>query len=172
MPTKSRSYKKVAASASIPAPTRPQMPAGYAPKGSKPKFLPWEFVAERLEKAHTYWICTTRPDGRPHATPVWGVYVGGAIVFSTDPSSRKARNLKANPAITIHLESGDEVVIAEGMSEVIKLNDAIDDGYNQKYSMRLSKFPMPFALYQLRPRIVMAWREKDFGTSATKWEFK
>jgi hypothetical protein len=164
MPTKSTSK--------LPTPTTVQMPADYVPKGTKPKFLPWEWATERLERSHSYWICTTRPDGRPHAVPVWGVWVDGAVTFSTDPSSRKAENFVANPNIIIHLESGDEVVILEGKVENIELNSGIDDAYNRKYKMRLSSFPGPASIYSLRPKKVMAWREKDFITSATKWRFK
>jgi pyridoxine/pyridoxamine 5'-phosphate oxidase len=157
--------------APIPAPTPVRMPAGYVPKGTRPKFLPWSWVTERLERSHNYWICTTRADGRPHAIPVWGVYVDDAIAFSTDPSSLKARNMKRNPLITVHLESGEEVVIVEGKVEKIKLRQSIDDAYNAKYKMRLSTFPESAGIYQLRPKIVLAWRERDFVTSSTRWQF-
>jgi hypothetical protein len=135
--------------------------------------IPWpgNWVTECLERTHSYWICTTRPDGRPHAAPVWGVWHDGAVLFSTDPSSRKAQNLKRNPVLTIHLESGAEVVILEGNIELIALNDEIDDAYHRKYTMRLSSFPGPVGLYQLKPRKVMAWRERDFIKSATKGQF-
>ncbi len=171
MPTKPAPHKKTSAKQTTPRPTTVDMPAGYVPKGSKPKFLAWEWVTERLERSHNYWICTTRSDGRPHAAPVWGVWHDGAVVFSTDPSSRKAQNLAKNPAVTIHLESGDEAVILEGNIEVIKLNSGIDDAYNRKYKMRLSSFPEPVSLFSLKPKKVMAWREKDFVASATKWTF-
>jgi general stress protein 26 len=147
------------------------MPADYTPKGTKPKLLAWEWVTERLERSQNYWICSTFPDGRPHAVPVWGVWVEHAFYFSTDPNSRKAKNLAASPAISVHLESGDEVTILEGSAKVVKLTPAVDDSYNKKYKMRLSKFPVPVVLYCLKPAKVMAWREKDFTTSATKWEF-
>jgi general stress protein 26 len=103
--------------------------------------------------------------------PVWGVYVDNAVVFSTDPSSLKARNIKRSPLITVHLESGDEVVILEGKVEKIKLRKSIDDAYNAKYKMRLSTFPGTVAVYELKPKVVMAWREKDFVTSSTRWQF-
>ena len=172
MSAKSAAKKKPMPKAKIPKPTSVQMPPGYVPKGTKPKFLSWEWVTERLERSHSYWICTTRPDGRPHAAPVWGVWCDGAVAFSTDPSSRKALNLKANPAVTVHLESGDEVVILEGNIEVIKLTSGLDDAYNAKYKMRLSTFPEPVGIFRLKPKKVMAWREKDFTASATRWRFK
>ena len=171
MPAKSASRKKAVIRKATPKPTTVDMPAGYVPEGTKPNFLAWEWVTERLERSHNYWICSTRPDGRPHAAPVWGLWHDGVVIFSTDPSSRKAQNLAANPAVTIHLESGDEAIILEGNIEVIKLNSGIDDAYNKKYKMRLSSFPGPVGLYSLKPKKVMAWREKDFVTSATKWKF-
>jgi len=171
MAAKSVSRKKTPAKQIAPRPTTVDMPAGYVPKGTKPKFLPWDWVTERLERSHNYWICSTRPDGRPHAAPVWGVWHDGAVVFSTDPHSRKAQNLAKNPAVTIHLESGDETVILEGIIEKIKLNSGIDDAYNKKYKMQLSSFPGPVGVFSLKPKKVLAWREKDFVTSATKWMF-
>lgn len=35
--------------------------------------IPWSRVVERLEREWNFWLSTTRPDGRPHVTPLWGV---------------------------------------------------------------------------------------------------
>lgn len=148
---------------------RPDMPSGYSPKDAKAKFVPWSFAEQRLKRSHNYWICSTRPDGRPHSTPVWGVWLGGAFYFSTDPESRKGRNLKANPSISVHVESGDEPVILEGQVEEAELDEKIDGAYFKKYKMHLLEFPGPMLILRLRPKTVLAWRERDFGTSATKW---
>ena len=64
----------------------------------------------------TYWLGTTRPDGRPHSIPVWGFWVDGDLCFGTARSSRKAQNLAQNAAVSIHLDSGDDTVLAEGES--------------------------------------------------------
>jgi len=134
------------------------------------KFVPWTFAEERLAKSHNYWICSTRPDGRPHSAPVWGVWLEGAFYFSTDPASRKGRNLRANPAISVHVESGNEPVILEGRAQIVPLDKRIDAAYHRKYKMHLKDMPPPVTVYRLRPVTVLAWREKDFGTSATKWK--
>ena len=96
-----------------PRASRPRM-GGYGVPQSTQGMLPWSFARERLERARNYWVCTVRPDGRPHAAPVWGVWAKNALYFETARTSQKARNLAANPAIVVHLESGDEVVIIEG----------------------------------------------------------
>ena len=43
----------------------------------------WEETRQILETAELFWVCTVRPDGRPHATPVVAVWAEDAIWFST-----------------------------------------------------------------------------------------
>jgi len=57
---------------------RPHIP-GYGIPTHTEGLLPWSFALERLEKARNYWVATTRPDGRPHTVPVWGVLVDGVV---------------------------------------------------------------------------------------------
>ena len=57
----------------------------------------WSEGCERLEEAEVYWISTVRPGGRPHVTPLLGVWVDGALHFCTGPDERKAKNLAHNP---------------------------------------------------------------------------
>ena len=59
---------------------RPHIP-GYGIPTHTEGLLPWSFALERLEKARNYWVATTRPDGRPHTVPVWGVLVDGVGGF-------------------------------------------------------------------------------------------
>jgi general stress protein 26 len=151
---------------------RPVMPRGYGlldpAEGSG--LLEWNAAEQQLVSARNYWIATTRPDGRPHCVPIWGVWVDGAFYFGTDDDSRKARNLRANPHAVVHLESGDEALILEGA--VAQVTDAVivtrvSEHYAAKYD-----FPegLSSALV-LRPQIALAWRERDFAGSATRWQF-
>jgi len=96
----------------------PHMPAQYQGK-KRDTFLPWSHAEERLARSRSYWICTSRPDGRPHAAPVWGFWHEGALYFGTHQDTRKARNIARNPRVSVHLESGDDVVILEGVSEPV-----------------------------------------------------
>ncbi len=100
-----------------PIPSRPSLPPGYGIEkatGAPGERLPWSQVAEWLATARNYWVCTTRPDGRPHAKPVWGIWLESQFIFSTHPETVTARNLRVNPALVVHLESGDHVTIVEG----------------------------------------------------------
>lgn len=101
-----------------PAPTaeRPLIPAGYGLPTTTDGVLAWGAVEERLRSAKHYWLATVRPDGTPHVVPRWGVWLDGRFYYDGSPATRHARNLTTNPACTLNLESGTEVVIIEGGS--------------------------------------------------------
>lgn len=152
------------------------MPAGYEMRdpADRTGLLPWHHAVERLAAARNYWVATTRPDGRPHAMPVWGVWLDGGLLFSSDPTSRKGRNLAANPALAAHLESGDDVVVVEGVGTTVTdpaLLARFVDAYEAKYRFRPTPADPRQAVYALRPRVAHAWLESDFQRTATRWRF-
>jgi hypothetical protein len=149
---------------------RPHMPAGYGIATGTDGTLAWSWVVEQCTAARNYWVCTTRADRRPHAMPVWGLWFGDAVAFATDPQSLKARNFLARPDVVIHLESGDDVVIIEGRVEDFDRSGmtAFCDAYEAKYAHRPSESETE-GVYVVRPQRVLAWREQDFPTSATRF---
>ncbi len=58
-----------------PHASRPQIPADYGVPHNTKGLLPWSHVTERMAQALHYWICTVGPNGRPHATPVDGLWL-------------------------------------------------------------------------------------------------
>ncbi len=91
---------------------------GYGISESAEGILPWSWARERLETSRNYWVASVRPDGRPHLMPVWAVWLDGVLYFSTARTSRKARNLYANPNCSVSTEHGNEAVIVEGVAAV------------------------------------------------------
>jgi general stress protein 26 len=164
-----KSPKRRSGSSGTPSAAALNLADGYTSPGTKPKLLPWSFAERRLRSARNYWVCTTRPDRRPHTAPVWGIWARGGFWFSTGPSSRKARNLKSNPYVVIHLESGDEVVVLEGRATIVELTKELDRDYHRKYGMHLVGFPAPMVIVHVQPGAVTAWREKAFPASATRF---
>lgn len=84
----------------------------------------WEQARTQLEEAKIYWLSTVRPDGRPHVTPLFGVWLESAWYFCTGAGERKAKNLVHSPYCTITtgcnvIEGLD--VIMEG--EALQVND-------------------------------------------------
>jgi general stress protein 26 len=57
----------------------------------------WARARTDLRDAEVYWLTTVRPSGRPHVTPLLGVWMDGALYFCTGPDERKAKNLTQNP---------------------------------------------------------------------------
>jgi hypothetical protein len=56
----------------------------------------WSVARQTLQAAELYWLATVRPDGRPHVTPLIGIWMAGALYFCTGETERKARNLQQN----------------------------------------------------------------------------
>ena len=139
--------------------------------------LPWSWARERLERSHDHWVATTRPDGRPHIMPVWGVFADGAFWFSSSRGSRKARNLAANPACAITTDNAYEPVVIEGIAELIQdltgiggFVTAINAKYKTDYSIDFFN-PAENACFRVRPSWAFGLLESDFTGSPTRWVF-
>lgn len=159
-----------------PRPTAPRMPGAYgAPAdASGADLVPWSWAVEQLRNARNYWVCTTRADGRPHAAPVWAIWLDDALWFSTSPESQKGRNLERNPRIVVHLESGEDVVVLEGDVEPALAGDALArfvDAYEAKYDYRVDPTNGDTPVFVLRPRVAQTWTERDFPRAAVRWVF-
>lgn len=157
----------------MPEAARPKFPDVYGIHADAEGLLDWSWAEERLVSARNYWVTTVRPDGSPHAMPVWGLWHEAAFYFSSSPDSRKGRNLAANPAVTVNLESGDEVVVVEGTAGYERDEDVLrrlGEDYSRKYSFDVS-FAGGRPLYVVRPRVVYAWVEQDFPETATRFTF-
>ena len=147
---------------------------GYGLHEGEEGMLPWSWAAERLERARNYWVSTSRPDGRPHAMPVWGIWLDEAFFFGSGRDSAKSRNLAANPAIVVHLESGDETVIVEGLAEAVldrALERRIDEVYGPKYDFTADASDETDPWFVVRPRRAFAWIERSYVSSATQFDF-
>lgn len=157
------------------------MPDGYGIPESSESLLAWEQVEERLVISEQYWMATTRPDGRPHVVPRWGVWVDGGLYYDGAPSTVHAGNLRANDACTLHLENGWEAVVAEGTSGSaeppgLELGGRIAQAMGAKYAAR-GYAPEADAwegeasggLMRFTPHKAMAWF--DFPTDVTRFKF-
>jgi PPOX class probable F420-dependent enzyme len=60
-------------------------------------------VRALFERANFAHVATVLPSGAPHSVPVWIALEGDRIAFFTQPGSRKARNLEADPRVAISI---------------------------------------------------------------------
>lgn len=160
----------------LPRIVRPHFPPGYVDHPET--FVAWEHAEQRLVEAKNYWLCSTRPNGHPHAIPKWAVWVTGRLYFDGSPATRHARNLAANPQVTVHLESGDAALILDGVAQALtrpdpSLAQAVAQAYRAKYAA-LGYAPEANqwdngGLYDIAPRHIIAWT--TFFKDPTKFVF-
>ncbi len=60
-------------------------------------------VRALLSGANFAHVASILPSGAPHSVPVWIALEGDRIAFFTQPGSRKARNLAADPRVAISI---------------------------------------------------------------------
>ena len=156
-----------------PVASRPRFPKEYGVPSHSKGLLPWSHVLERLTKAEQYWICTVNAGGRPHATPVDGVWLNDCLYFGGSPEARWMRNLAANAAMCVHLENAMDVVMLEGDARVEPVDHAfarkLAEVSNKKYGYGAQ--PEQYeknGVLTFRPRVVFAW--KSLGKDATRWQ--
>jgi hypothetical protein len=163
----------------MPIASRPYMPGyGILNAAGGRGLLPWDWAVERLSRARNYWVATTRPDGRPHCVPVWGVWLDDSFCFSSGAKSRKARNLAANPNCVVCPEDGTQAISLEGVAEKIVDRETIRrfvEAYNPKYQWDLKPETVldMGPIFAVRPRKVIGLDATpgEFQGSATRWLF-
>ncbi|WP_328614874.1 TIGR03618 family F420-dependent PPOX class oxidoreductase [Amycolatopsis sp. NBC_00348] len=148
---------------------------GIAPAGQG--LLPWSWADERLRASHDFWLATVTPAGRPHLMPVWAVWTGEVMWFSSSLRSVKARNVAAGSAVSIATDDPYEPVVVEGTAEVVtdpaalrEFLDAMNAKYRTSYEEDFLE-PAANASMRLRPEKVIGLREKDFTNTPTRWTF-
>jgi hypothetical protein len=120
--------------------TQPEtsLDARYSSENATP--VRWDEASEKLERAEIYWVVTVRPDGRPHVTPLIGVWLDGALHFTTGEDERKRRNLAGNSRCIVmtgcnaYGEGLD--VIVEGAAVRVTGSEVLQrlaDAYEAKY---------------------------------------
>jgi nitroimidazol reductase NimA-like FMN-containing flavoprotein (pyridoxamine 5'-phosphate oxidase superfamily) len=101
---------------------------------------PWATTESALTAAELYWITTVREDGRPHVTPLIGLYHDGALHFCTGLREQKYRNLQSNANVAMTTGTNTWAqgldVVVEGTITQLTDNDALQrvaDAYVDKY---------------------------------------
>src|SRR6476660_9856575 len=98
----------------MPHAALPYMPGyGIASAEAGTGLLPWAWAESRLSSSHDYWLGSSWPDGRPHLMPVWGIWMKGALWFSSSAGSRKTRNLLADGRCTAATDDALNPVVLE-----------------------------------------------------------
>jgi hypothetical protein len=165
-------------SSPTPIADRPRMPHEYGVPSTTTGLVPWSQVATRLTEAKVYWVATSGPGGEPRVRPLDGLFVDGTLYVGGSPETRWARDLMANQRVAVHLDDGYDVVILEGVAELLEhgvgpaLAERLAAESNAKYpayGMTADNYtgPGPFAI---RPQVAYAWSK--FPKDVTRFRFE
>jgi hypothetical protein len=139
--------------------------------------LQWSWVEGQLVDAGTYWV-VARSDGFPHPRAVCGVWSEDELLLSLG-SPVLRRELAARPEVTVHLDSGTDVVIVEGIASVgdddsttSRFRSRYDEKYDWTYDLATYGPPT-----RIRPIRAFAWRAagaagRDGFRQVGKWRFE
>ncbi|MGA7673333.1 MAG: pyridoxamine 5'-phosphate oxidase family protein [Nitrolancea sp.] len=155
--------------------------------GNEP--IPWSRALAALESANpiaSWWLSTTRPDGRPHCTAVGARWVDGVVYVVSGAGTRKSRNLAVNPNCVVSASLPGLDLVIEGtaarvtdqatLARIAALYAAdgwpaeVSDGaFTTPYSAP-SAGPPPWDLYAMTPvTAFMVATAEPHG--ATRWRF-
>lgn len=152
--------------------------------------LPWSRALRHLESPPsgtlTYWLATTRPDGRPHVAGVGALWEDGKLYFVSGSGTRKSRNLSSNPRCVVSVSLPGLDLVIEGTARRVTDEPTLTrlagryaaqgwpasvdgESFTAPYSAP-SAGPPPWDLHVLTP-------ETAFGVAgsepygATRWHF-
>jgi hypothetical protein len=159
--------------------------------GSAP--LPWSRPRDLLAASATapppylsFFLGTTRPDGRPHVTAVGALWLDGDFYFTGGAETRKVRNLAVSSACTIAVALKGIDLVLEG--EATRVTDpptlervaaqyreggwpaeVSGDAFTAPYSAP-SAGPPPWQLYRFTFRTAFGVATAE-PNGATRWRF-
>lgn len=153
---------------------RARAPKGYGFSTSPVGMLEWSRVESALAEADVLWLGTVRPDGGPHMTSIWGVWVDEHLFFEGGDDTRWARNLAADPRLGFGVASNGLHI--SGRGAVVKAAAgpafaAVADAYGAKYQYR----PQEDRFNRVDPEVVIALdlgSLEAFASSPTRFRWE
>jgi len=121
--------------------------------------LEWAWVDAQLTEAGTYWASIGSTD-RPHPRPVWGIWVDEMLHLSI--GSPKLVGAQTGSLTAVHLDSGTDVVIVEGVVESRIVDPILIAAYDAKYTWKYDVGTYG-PLTSIRPQAVLAWRSAGWA---------
>ena len=153
--------------------------------------IPWSRALEALESDQrdtndTWFLATTRPDGRPHVAGVGAVWDNGKVYVVSGDGTRKSQNLAQNPNCAVGISKPGIDLVIEGTAERVTDDETLqrlakryadggwaptveDGAFTHEYSAP-SAGPPPWNLYAITPTTIFGVLGQEPG-GATRWRF-
>lgn len=157
----------------------------YSSDNAQP--TPWPDAVVHLQNAELFWVSTVRSGGRPHVTPVVGVWLDDAFYFSSGAEEQKSKNLAASPhcAVTTGCNRWNEGLDIVLLGDAVPVRDRqvlqrVAEAHTTKYGSAWAAevdddgtFRMGHAeplVYELSPEQALGFGKTE-GFSHTRWDF-
>jgi hypothetical protein len=140
--------------------------------GTVTEIRQWSAVREELEQARYYWLATVRPDGRPHAVPLDGIWMDDVWYYGGSDQAVHYRNVAERPEAVMHVGDGLQAIIVEGEvrparpSKALARRLATASRAKYGYAPPVSSYAGALGLF---PRRVLAWTA--LPRDATRFRF-
>jgi nitroimidazol reductase NimA-like FMN-containing flavoprotein (pyridoxamine 5'-phosphate oxidase superfamily) len=147
--------------------------------------LPWDTVDKALTGAELYWFTSVREDGRPHVTPMVGVWLDDSFVFCTGATEQKFRNLEHNRTVAVTTGNNSWAagldVVVEGTAERLTGREtltAMADAFREKYGSEwdfenddevFNPGQQAAHVFRLRPAKVIAFAKSPHGQTTFRF---
>jgi len=127
-------------------------------------------LIRRFAEDSCSWISTVRPDGRPHATPIWHVWHAGRAYIVTRSDAVKTANIRANPHVVITGTDARHPVIIEGRATFTPdAEAALRPLFLTKYDWDISTDADYDTIIAITPEKIIAWGEEDDKRWQKSW---
>jgi hypothetical protein len=150
--------------------------------------LDWHETAGTLAGGGWFWLATVRPDGAPHVMPLFGVWNGTGFFITTTSTTRKSRNLSAEPRCVLTTDTGDLHVVIEGTARHIrdtgtlqKASDAFQAAYGWPTRVAGQQLDAddgaptsggpPYEVFEITPTKAFALPSNGEKNTPTRWTF-
>ena len=130
-------------------------------------------VLDRLATDHIGWLTTVRPDGSPHAVPVWFLWHADRLLVMSEPRTAKVAHVRRGSPALLHLHTrpdGNGVVVLSGPAVLSERTSPqwlpeIGDAYTMKYGDAMVAYGMGlegiaekfWVVLELEPTDLQAW---------------
>jgi hypothetical protein len=136
--------------------------------------LDWAWVDDQLTVAGTYWVVTPTQT-QPHPRPVWGIWQEDRLHLSVG-SPTLADAMSPTTPVTVHLDSGTDVLIVEGTVDGPSTDPELITAYDSKYTWeyRVEQYG---PLTTIAPTQILGWRSggpagRDGFQQTGRWIFR
>jgi len=145
----------------------------------------WPETEALLAAAELYWITTVRADGRPHVTPLVGLWHDHAFWFATGVGEQKQRNLEHADQVAVTTgangwKSGTDVIVegpatrASGGALMRTLADLYLEKYSDDWRFEpgedtLSEGDHPSWVYRVEPKKVLVFAKDPHGQTSFRF---